>query len=93
MFIHIFTFVLLSLGGNSVGLMAGIFFQDVKVASGVVPIAIMPFVLFSGFLKNRENLMSWISWIQYLSPMKYSFEAAMRNNFTGTDVDVLYYFI
>jgi len=47
--IHIFICILMSLAGNSVGLMGGAMFTDVKVASGVLPMFIMPMMLFSGF--------------------------------------------
>jgi len=45
-------FVLQSLAGNSIGLMAGCVFKDVKVASGFLPAILMPLILFSGFFKN-----------------------------------------
>lgn len=50
--LHLFIYSLLSLCGNSLGLMGGCMFKDVKVAAGVVPMIIMPLVLFSGFFKN-----------------------------------------
>lgn len=92
--VHMFIFALLSLCGNSIGLMGGCMFEDVKVAAGVVPMMVMPLVLFSGFFKNSSNFMSWVSWIQYISPMKYAFEAAMRINYQGimSNVFKLIYF-
>jgi len=47
--INIFVYILMSLAGNSIGLMGGSMFSDVKVASGVIPMFIMPLMLFSGF--------------------------------------------
>lgn len=66
---------MLSLTANSLGLMAGSAFSDPKVASGIVPLFIMPFMLFAGFFANRENLWEGYSWIEYLSPFKYGFDA------------------
>jgi hypothetical protein len=43
----------------------------------------MPFVLFSGYLTNVDTFPDWIAWIQYISPIRYGFEASMRNEFTG----------
>jgi ABC-type multidrug transport system permease subunit len=77
--INCLIYCLLSLAGNSFGLMGGCMFKDVKVASGVLPMFILPLMLFSGFYQNRGNLMVWISWMEYLSPMKYAFEAVMIN--------------
>ena len=62
-FIHLFVFILLSIAGNSLGLIGGCMFKDVKVASAIVPMFIMPLILFSGFFKNSSNFMAWISWL------------------------------
>ena len=77
--INIFICMMLGLSGNSCGLMAGAMFKDAKVAASVVPMIIMPIVLFSGFWSNQALFMDWIGWLQYVSPMKYSFEALMWN--------------
>lgn len=61
--IHMFIYFLLSFAGNSVGVMAGCLFSDVKVASGILPMFIMVFVLFGGFFQNQGNFMDWIGWI------------------------------
>jgi len=47
--IHLVIYFLLSVAGNSIGLLGGCFFKDVKVAAGVIPLFIMPLMLFSGF--------------------------------------------
>ena len=52
MVVHFVVITLLGLAGNSVGLMGGCIFKDPKVASGVVPMFIMPMILFSGFFSN-----------------------------------------
>ena len=59
--------------------MAGCIFNDKKVAAGVLPLIIMPLMLFSGFFKNQGNLLNFIGWVQYLSPLKYAYEASMWN--------------
>lgn len=41
----------------------------------------LPFMLFSGFAKNTNDLASWIGWIQYISPYKHSFNAYALNEF------------
>lgn len=50
--VNIFICILLGLVGNSCGLMAGSMFKDVRSASGMLPLVIMPLVLFSGFYAN-----------------------------------------
>lgn len=72
--------------------MGGCVFKDVKVAAGFLPVIIMPLILFSGFFKNSNNLMNWIGWIQYLSPFKYAYEAAVRNEYDGIPLIVNNFF-
>ena len=80
---HIFIAILLSLCGNSLGLMAGCAFNDIKVATSIVPMVLMPLIIFSGFFANSKNFYVWIGWIQYISPVKYAFEALSRTEYEG----------
>ena len=73
--------VLVSFAGNSIGLMAGCLIRDVKAANGILPLFITVFVQFGGFYKNQDNYMPWIKWISFISPIKYSFESAVLNEF------------
>jgi uncharacterized membrane protein YphA (DoxX/SURF4 family) len=45
----------------------------------MVPIFLLPIFLFSGLFKNTGNLPDWIGWIQYISPLKYSLIAFVKN--------------
>ncbi|CAD8042834.1 unnamed protein product [Paramecium primaurelia] len=84
---HIFIAVLTCLNGNSIGLMAGCAFNDIKAATGFVPLALLPLFAFSGFYANPKQFYDWIGWIQYVSPIKYSFEAIARNEFQSRSYD------
>ena len=72
-------YFLVSLTGNFLGLLLGSLIPDQKTVSTLVPILIMPFILFSGFFKNRSVLPVWIGWVEFLSPLKYVFIAFVRN--------------
>lgn len=72
-------FFLVSFAGNSLGLLLGSMVNDAKIVTMLVPIMILPFVLFSGFYKNREDLPVWLFWLEYISPLKYSFISFLRN--------------
>jgi ABC-type multidrug transport system permease subunit len=78
-----FTFYLISylasFTGMSLGLMLGSIVTDSKSVSAIIPIVMLPLFLFSGFFKNTGNLSDWIGWIQYISPLKYSFSAFTYN--------------
>jgi ABC-type multidrug transport system permease subunit len=87
-FLFFFTNFICSLAGNSFGLLIGSSFSDPKVASGLMPLMILPMMLFSGFYKNFGDLPVWIGWIQYISPIKYSFIALANNQYNNTDAPV-----
>lgn len=67
----------MSFAGNSLGLLIGSLVSDAKSISAALPMVILPFILFSGFFKNRDDLPVWIGWIEYISPLKYGFIAFM----------------
>ena len=80
-------FFLVGFAGNSLGLLIGSAVSDAKLVTVLIPISIIPFVLFSGFYKNREDLPVWLSWIEYISPMKYTFIAFVRNELDDVEND------
>ena len=53
-FFHYLTYVLIALNGSSLGLFIGSAILDAKSVSAVIPIVLLPFILFSGFFKNRS---------------------------------------
>ncbi len=61
--------------GTSMGYFISCLFDNMISASQVTPFAVMPSVLFAGFLVNVGQLRPWISWFQYISPTRYAFEA------------------
>ena len=72
-------YFLISLTGNSLGLLLGSIIPDPKIVGLLVPVLLVPFILFSGFFKNRSVLPVWIGWVEFLSPLKYVFIAFVRN--------------
>ena len=53
-FAHILICILTCLNGNSMGLMAGCAFNDIKVANSILPLVLMPLIIFSGFFANSK---------------------------------------
>lgn len=49
---------------------------DIAPITGVV--IIMPFLLFGGLLINSDDCPDYFVWVQYISPIKYGFEALMK---------------
>ena len=52
-FTFYFDLFLVVLAGSSLGLLIGSMFENTKTVTVVTPIIILPFMLFSGFFKNR----------------------------------------
>jgi ABC-type multidrug transport system permease subunit len=69
----------MSFVGSSFGLFCGSLLKDVKGATEIVPVLMLPLIVLSGFFKNTQNMSSWYGWIQYLSPHKYGFIAIAKN--------------
>ena len=70
---------LIFINGVSLGLLLGSVYTDAKSTSALTPLVIIPFLIFAGYFKNRENIPSWISWFEYISPIKYTFSAWITN--------------
>lgn len=45
---------------------------------------ILPFLLFGGLFINSANCPEYFIWVQYISPIKYGFEALMKSSGAGS---------
>lgn len=52
----------------------------------MLPLILMPIMLFSGFFVNGDELPIYFRWIKYASPPKYTFQALAINQYTGFTV-------
>jgi ABC-type multidrug transport system ATPase subunit len=86
-FIFCCIFVVLVFLAQGMGLLFGCAFTDFNTAMIVTQFSLMPAFLFSGFLINQENMPIWLAWLRFLSPFRYTMEAALRNEFDGVDVN------
>lgn len=71
------TLLMTSLVANGLGLGVGSVFSNAQRAAAMLPVVILPFMLFGGIYSNLGTMPKWISWLQYLSVFKYNFEALM----------------
>ena len=78
-FICLLVLYLLSFNGMSFGMFFGSIIEDQRSVSQLIPIISLVISLVSGYYKNLANLPTWMGWVQYLSPLRYSFEAFVRN--------------
>lgn len=60
------------------GYMVSCLTRRVDIAPIIGVVTIMPFLLFGGLLINSDDAPGYFVWIQYISPIKYAFEALMK---------------
>jgi ABC-type multidrug transport system permease subunit len=46
----------------------------------------LPLLLFSGLFASADALPGYLSWIQYISPMKYAYTGLVINEFNGREL-------
>jgi len=73
------------------GILLGSLFNDPRIAMGVFPVVYTPYIITGGFLSTNSKfflaLISYfkvnvaIKWIEYISPIRYAFEAFLTNEF------------
>lgn len=76
-FIYITSLFLVGNIGSSLGLMVGIVSRDASVAISMVPLIVIPFMIFSGYFINSDSTPPYFIWIEYISFFKYSFRAVV----------------
>ncbi|KAK1942575.1 Protein white [Phytophthora citrophthora] len=60
------------------GYMVSCLCRRVDIAPIIGVVIILPFLLFGGLLINSDDCPDYFIWIQYVSPIKYGFEALMK---------------
>lgn len=78
-FRYVFAMVLFNLTTASICLVIAVSVSELGVANLLGVVTMLFSMLFSGFLLNKVNLSSWISWILYISPFSYALEAVLGN--------------
>ncbi|RLN48075.1 hypothetical protein BBJ29_009317, partial [Phytophthora kernoviae] len=72
--------VLMLVNSCAVGLgyMVSCLCRRVDIAPIIGVVLILPFLLFGGLLINSDDCPDYFIWVQYVSPIKYGFEALMK---------------
>mmetsp|Transcript_17197 Transcript_17197/g.43854 ORF Transcript_17197/g.43854 Transcript_17197/m.43854 type:complete len:757 (+) Transcript_17197:132-2402(+) len=66
-----------------IGLLFGFLIPNVRLATALVPIIMMPLVLFSGFLISRDNVPVYFVWLFYISYLQYSNQILTSSQFSN----------
>lgn len=78
--------VLTALNGMAMGTLAASIFKTVEVALVILPLLLIPMMIFSGLMINNNSIPIYFKWIRYISPTQYAFTGAMKNEFTDLKV-------
>lgn len=57
---------------------------NITVGNILVPVVLVLFFLFAGFFVNASTIPDWWIWLYYISFFRYSYQAAVVNEFAGT---------
>lgn len=69
--------------GTAIGTFISALFDDVGMALAVLPLFLLPVLLFSGLFVNSGNFPVWLSWLQWGSPVRYAFSGLLQNQFNS----------
>jgi ABC-type multidrug transport system permease subunit len=88
--------LMVSFCATSIGYLVSSLFEKEEDAVGMAPLFVLPQVVFGGFFSNSGNYPVWISWLQYLSPVRYGLEAIIISEFgprhyNSNEIDLVKY--
>jgi ABC-type multidrug transport system permease subunit len=75
--------VMTALSGMAVGNVAGAAFNGIGMALAVLPLLLLPLLMFSGLIINMGSIPFYFRWFKHISPMRYGYEALMKNEYKG----------
>lgn len=71
----------MSICGTALGILLASLFADITVALAATPLTLIPLIIFGGLFVNNEAIPIYFDWMKYLSPIKYGFEALIKNQY------------
>eukprot|EP00756_Hemistasia_phaeocysticola_P040254 Hpha_TRINITY_DN16853_c3_g2::TRINITY_DN16853_c3_g2_i4::g.150500::m.150500 len=57
-----------------------------EMAINLLPLMLVPQILFSGFVASTTSMPVWIRWVQWICPMKYAMNLILLEEFDPTNV-------
>ena len=66
---------------SSFGYLLSAIFTNAQIAVQISPVVMIPFMMFGGFFANSSSYPDWVTWLQYISPIRYGLEALVLNEF------------
>jgi ATP-binding cassette subfamily G (WHITE) protein 2 (SNQ2) len=85
-FIFLLITFFLSLTMYSFFRMLGAFSASLDAATRITGVSIQAMIVYTGYLIPPTSMHPWFSWIRWINPVQYSFEAIMANEFYDLDI-------
>jgi hypothetical protein len=70
--------------GYFFGLFFGVMCKDSNKAIQLLPMAMIPMLLFGGLVVNLETIPDYIKWFQYFSPIRHSYSILMLDQLSSS---------
>ena len=86
-FIHFFYIMMLNWGANGFGYLFSVLCNQKDMAVNLIPVAVIPFMLISGFFVNQNNIVPILTPMEYVSLFKFAFQVLAPNEYTDLDLD------
>jgi ABC-type multidrug transport system permease subunit len=76
--------------GAGIGLMISAQAPNINQATAIAPLLLLPLTLFGGLFVNPDTTFVWLSWIQWISPVRYGFECFCITEWGNTPNKLIY---
>jgi len=90
-FVYLLILILVYNSFSGYSLIISASFSNKQLAVTLTPILIVPFMLFAGFFVASANIPYWLKEFEYLSIIKYGYQALMHNQFDYFDAEYTTY--
>lgn len=74
---------LIAICGYMMGSLVGIVFSTSEHAIQILPLIIIPLVLFGGLIVNLRTIPDYSSWAQYLSPIRHCYSSLILDQLSS----------
>lgn len=88
-----FMLIMISECATGLGLMISAGSSDVQAAQAVSNLIVLPSMLFGGLFVNDSTIFKALSWLQYISPIRYAFNSILIAEFKPQGLSWVYEFL
>ena len=80
-----FSIMMVSQVAAGMGLVLSAASESTETATSSAGLFTMPTLLFAGLFANTSTVFGWLSWLQWLSCVRYAFQGTLIAEFRNTD--------